>query len=414
LDKDARPESTHKFSEPKTLAPGTYQVSAVNLDIPVAPLMGAGYPVDHFQIMTGDPKKQAGVLKDDGGARVIVGDFMNSGAPQNWADVEVRGGKWTFQFSDKIQGGIRVQQGGKLMHMKPGSKTTLSDGDEVQIGGIEYQIDGKNGKLIPLSAEHSGKISATLIVPREEAVEAAAAQADKAGRIKQTGAANQGGNPPPNPPPPALDPHTMRDLPDFAAKTKQMAFQEFPKTLRTTHLNIIMAKSEASGLEFSSVALETDGKLITLGQNYLTSHSARHVDGQDNYQLFQHAMTDLDSEASLNKGGTMRIYAFHTHPTREKVSSFVQSPNFLHDDGKPFTLTNDADWQAYQALFKVYVRDLRAAGWTGPIELVSGAVPTRVKLENPDLKAKDAIDPYIATTILRDEALRATPDSTKK
>jgi len=131
---------------------------------------------------------------------------------------------------------------------------------------------------------------------------------------------------------------------------------------------------------------------MVTGENYLTSHSDRHVEGKDHLLLFQQAVSDLGSEEGISKSETLRIYSLHTHPTRETASAFVRSPNSVHEDGRPYTLTNDADWKSYQALFKAYVQELRQMGWTGPIEMVAGAVPAPSK------------EPYVAVTTLRVEA----------
>lgn len=198
--------------------------------------------------------------------------------------------------------------------------------------------------------------------------------------------------------PPALDPATADSLPAFAAATAQTPLAEFPAPVRRLHLTPILRHSVSSGLEFASLAIEVDGHLVTTNENYATSHSARHVSGEEHAMLFQNAVLDLETEPDLSRDGTFRIYSFHTHPTRESASSFVRSPNQVHADGRPYTLTNDADWESYQSMFRAFVAELRAAGWRGPIELVAGAVPSGMTAEHAD-------EPYVATTTLRAEAL---------
>ncbi len=204
--------------------------------------------------------------------------------------------------------------------------------------------------------------------------------------------------------PPAMDPHTAADLPDFANRTAQQAFDAFPKSLRRNHLSVILAKSEASGLEFASLAIEVDGKMVTTGENYLTSHAMTHVDGQDHYRLFQQAASDLPTEEGISPGGTLKIYDFHTHPTRIGPSFLIRSVNSVHEDGRPYTMTNDNDWKSFQDQFRRYVQELRKSGWTGPIEMVAGTLPAQNADSGAALDPTLAKEPYVTVTTLRVEA----------
>jgi len=210
--------------------------------------------------------------------------------------------------------------------------------------------------------------------------------------------------------PPALDPYTTLQLPEFAANTTQAAWSTFSRALQRKHLTPILTRSASSGFEFSSLAIEIDGRMLTTGENFLTSHSPRHVDGTDHLQLLEQAVSDLEFEPGISRDGTLRIYSFHTHPTRSTGSSFTRSPNSVHQDGRPFTLTNDADWNSYQSLFRAGVRELRRQGWRGPIEMVAGALPTGNSPEGPPLDPTLAQQPYVTVTRLRVEA--ETPPGT--
>jgi hypothetical protein len=204
--------------------------------------------------------------------------------------------------------------------------------------------------------------------------------------------------------PPAIDPHTAADLPEFDKATAQLALDTFPKSLRRNHLSVILAKSEASGLEFASLAIEVDGKMVTTGENYLTSHSKTHVDGKDYFRLFQQAASDLHSEEGISPSGTLKIYSFHTHPTRVEPSFLIRSVNSVHEDGRPYTMTNDNDWKSFQDQFHFYVQELRKAGWTGPIEMAAGALPAQNADSAAWLDPALAKEPYVTVTTLRVEA----------
>jgi len=365
--------------------------------------MVGGYRGNRVEILVGDVQKQKQSMAESGEPRLTLKDYLYDKAPQNWAELEVNGKKWTFYLSAKLGSDIQYTEGKQSKTAKPGQILTLTDGDEIQIGGIEYRIDTASGQLQAVRAEHSGKITANLSVPSDQAIEAAA-QNDRGGRIKQKGAADT--NSPAKAdvkPPPALDPHTAKDFPEFSKQTVQMSYQQFSKSLRRDHLDVIRAKSESSGYEFASVAIEFNG-LVATGENPVTSHNERMVEGKEYVELFRHAVTDLLVPGGPSKDTALKIYNFHTHPGREVSSNLVRSPNGVHQDGVPFTLTNDADWKAYQALFKVYVHELREQGWTGPIEMVSGVIPTRVSKTNPDVKADLAKEPYVAVTTMRVEA----------
>lgn len=205
-------------------------------------------------------------------------------------------------------------------------------------------------------------------------------------------------------PPPAIDPHTAAALPEFSRSTAQKKYESFSKSLIRSHLAPILKKSQESGLEFGSLAIEVDGKLVTTGENFLTSHSTTYVAGSDHLQLFRQAVSDLASEGQISSSGTLKIYSFHTHPTRELASSLVRSPNAIHEDGRPYTMTNDVDWKSYQDLFRVYVRELRNSGWTGPIEMVAGAVPAQNTESASKLDASASKLPYVTATTIRVEA----------
>jgi hypothetical protein len=114
-----------------------------------------------------------------------------------------------------------------------------------------------------------------------------------------------------------------------------------------------------------------DGQTITLLES--TDHKAFSVGPPDNAPaLVKEALVKARKIAAQKAGvidGTIRIYSIHTHPEVDNM--------YIKREGDEYYTALSRDDYVFSELpfFHNLVRRIRAAGFTGPIEIVNGAVP---------------------------------------
>jgi hypothetical protein len=169
----------------------------------------------------------------------------------------------------------------------------------------------------------------------------------------------------------------------------------FPKkVIRAIQKSILRSNGDA--FEHGVLAIQA-GDALLVHEEDITSHHPKEVGGES----YKKAILSLMARARLitadQRVKPVRIFMFHTHPRQDThPDSFIQTPIYQHEDGEAFTHINGQDIKAAESILKILAPYLREYNYTGPIEIVAGAVPARTGLVSRN--------PYIAAYTRRIEA----------
>jgi HEAT repeat protein len=176
-----------------------------------------------------------------------------------------------------------------------------------------------------------------------------------------------------DPPSRAMNPQMAQERPDLAQQTKQVLATEFPEPIRQEILSLI-TDSEVKGHEYVFYAIEIDGEFFI--SRPITSFQEKTVTDQD-----LNVLSDLLLQVGRSKNSSsspVKFYAFHTHPYRPPTV-FTETPVWVHTDGRPYTEPSLNDYAFADGRFQFLSKNLRQWGFTGPIEMLAGPIPSGIE-----------------------------------
>jgi hypothetical protein len=183
--------------------------------------------------------------------------------------------------------------------------------------------------------------------------------------------------------PPALTPIVKKDYPEIGQRTRQVRVEDLPREVAEL-VQSLFEVNRFDEYEHAGVALRlNDDTVIRRGGFFggdITSWDPKRISDNDSFRgarsfLISRAIQEARKNPSLFQQ-SITLYYYHTHPYR-KPTGFTETPVYSHTDGRTYTLTNETDAEADEKYLKHMTTLLRDAGFTGPITLEGGAVPSR-------------------------------------
>jgi pSer/pThr/pTyr-binding forkhead associated (FHA) protein/tetratricopeptide (TPR) repeat protein len=151
---------------------------------------------------------------------------------------------------------------------------------------------------------------------------------------------------------------------------------EIPSSVQL-QIERIAKKSEQSGHEYGVITIIIGERVIEYRDDnlasYYTSGSPKELNGPDAGRVVDYLVPEcLHNYSGDTKNEPITIYDFHTHP---------KGAVYTHEDGRSYTHFNASDIKAMKALADYVSSRLKGAGYTGPIKIVAGAIPTNTGTE---------------------------------
>jgi hypothetical protein len=181
----------------------------------------------------------------------------------------------------------------------------------------------------------------------------------------------------------------------WTSHTRQIAknSSELPKKIQK-QVDRIIERSNKTGHEYGFISIQVGDKFIDYrGENiedYVTSNDERQVGGEAYKKAVLYLINELRFVAPGLRTQPVKIFMFHTHPKRDlPAGSFIKTPIYQHTDGEFFTHINAPDCKAADQIFEIFSPLLEKYGYTGPKEILAGAVPAKTGVAGDN--------PYLAT-----------------
>jgi len=172
--------------------------------------------------------------------------------------------------------------------------------------------------------------------------------------------------------------------------------ESFPAELQELSRRLMQrTRNSAINAEHGGIAVQIGDGPILVYDKEISSNRPTTIKDED-IRIAYEEMSRRAAHSTASRTAKLRIFTLHTHP---KTRQRDYAPVFIDDAGRPYTKLSKADVKhVTEAPFTTLVSRLRQAGFTGPIEIVMGAIPVRVRgsANEPEIEQQHLM-PYIAT-----------------
>jgi hypothetical protein len=166
-------------------------------------------------------------------------------------------------------------------------------------------------------------------------------------------------------------------------KQELLSALTLPTAVRKNIDAVVRASNRSSkSAEYGSLMVESGGRVVASvdenGGQLITSEDPRAIAGAQWAKAADLIVQEL-RYSPLGKAAPITLYQVHSHPDREGATgSFSRPPIYHTNSGVPYTHTNRDDIESANQMLSRMTEELRAQGYTGPIQIVSIVTPAKV------------------------------------